>query len=361
MSEPVQLSDMSWAAFHGMSVDEKGRYLAGQGREYHVLVAQQFNRKRLEELGALATAIRRISKQEEGMTFLRQQLQNQRAMLYFSQPSSRTFLSFCAACKILGMNIGEVRDTATSSEFKGETQEDSVRTFSSYFDLIIMRSQTGGLAERMAWLLSNTERPVPIINAGSGKDQHPTQALLDIYTLQRSFENRGSIDGKTVVFVGDLARGRTVRSLAWLLTNYQNVKLLFVAPQELQIGEDVLSQLSRAGVSFELMNDFEKAIPMGDAIYMTRIQDEWDAAGESRNIDISRYSFTRAHLSRLKQDAVIMHPFPRRQEISVDVDEDPRAVYWRQMRNGMWIRSALIAAIFGKEATINRYYAQQSS
>ena len=107
MSTSVQLSDLSWDAFSGMSVDEKGRYLAGQGREYHVLAAQQFNRKRLEELGTLATSIRRISKQEEGLTFLRQQLQNQRAMLYFSQPSSRTFLSFCAACEILGMNIGE--------------------------------------------------------------------------------------------------------------------------------------------------------------------------------------------------------------------------------------------------------------
>lgn len=356
----VQLSDITWDSFRELELGEKGRYLAKDEREYHVLVAQQFNRKRLEELGALATHIRRISKQESGMTFLRSLLPNQRAMLYFSQPSSRTFLSFCSACEILGMNIGEVRDTATSSEFKGETQEDSVRTFSSYFDLIVMRSQIGGLAERMAWLLSNTERPVPIINAGSGKDQHPTQALLDIYTLQRSFEKRGSIDGKTIIFVGDLARGRTVRSLAWLLTNYRDVKMLFVAPAELQIGEDILGLLRSAGVKHEVMSDFDKAIPMGDAIYMTRIQDEWDAAGESRKIDISRYCFTRDKLALLKPDAVIMHPFPRRQEIAVDVDDDPRAVYWRQMRNGMWIRAALIAAIFGKEKAINEYFAAQA-
>lgn len=357
MANAFQLDDIGWDAFNGMEVGEKGRYLARPGREYHVLVAQQFNRKRLEELGALASHIRRIAKREEGMTYLRGLLANQRAMLYFSQPSSRTFLSFCAACEILGMNIGEVRDTATSSEFKGETQEDSVRTFSSYFDLIVMRSQIGGLAERMAWLLSNTERPVPIINAGSGKDQHPTQALLDIYTLQRSFENRGSIDGKTVVFVGDLARGRTVRSLAWLLTNYRDVKMLFVAPRELQIGEDILSLLKQAGVRYEVTCDFDRAIPLGDAIYMTRIQDEWDAAGESRKIDISRYSFTVDKLKLLKPDAVIMHPFPRRQEIAVEVDADPRAVYWRQMRNGMWIRAALIASIFGKEQGIGDYFA----
>lgn len=358
MSSTVQLSDISWETFRSLDVNEKGTYFARDSREYHVLVAQQFTRKRLEELGALATAIRRIAKKEDGMTFLRGQLHNQRAMLYFSQPSSRTFLSFCAACEILGMNIGEVRDTATSSEFKGETQEDSVRTFSSYFDLIIMRSQIGGLAERMAWLLSNTERPVPIINAGSGKDQHPTQALLDVYTLQRSFEKRGNIDGKTIVFVGDLARGRTVRSLAWLLTNYQDVRMLFVAPRELQIGEDILDLLRKAGVRFEVMSDFDKAIPLGDAIYMTRIQDEWDAAGESQKIDTSRYCFTRDKLALLGPDAVIMHPFPRRKEIAVDVDDDPRAVYWRQMRNGMWIRTALIAAIFGKEPLINDYFAR---
>lgn len=358
MSNTLQLGGISWEAFNALEVAEKGRYLSQDGVEYHVLLAQQFNRKRLEELGLLATHIRRIAKTEEGMTFLRSLLANQRAMLYFSQPSSRTFLSFCAACQILGMNIGEVRDTSTSSEFKGETQEDSVRTFSSYFDLIIMRSQIGGLAERMAWLLSNTDRPVPIINAGSGKDQHPTQALLDIYTLQRSFEDRGSIDGKTIVFVGDLARGRTVRSLAWLLTNYRDVRMLFVAPKELQIGEDILALLRQAGVTFELMCDFDKAIPMADAIYMTRIQDEWDKDGESRAIDISRYCFTREKLALLQPHAVIMHPFPRRQEIAVDVDDDPRAVYWRQMRNGMWIRAALIAAMFGKETRVNNYYWQ---
>ena len=356
MSESIQLSDIAWDAFNAMDVGAKGLYLARRSREYHVLVAQQFTRKRLEELGALATAIRKISKQEEGMTFLRSLLANHRAMLYFSQPSSRTFLSFCAACEILGLKIGEVRDTATSSEFKGETQEDSVRTFSSYFDLIIMRSQIGGLAERMAWLLSHTERPVPIINAGSGKDQHPTQALLDVYTLQRSFENRGSIDGKTVAFVGDLARGRTVRSLAWLLTNYQDVKLLFVAPSELQIGEDIQSLLRTARVRFELMSDLDRAIPQADAIYMTRIQDEWDAPGEKGRIDISQYNFTFDKLKLMKADGVIMHPFPRRQEIAVEVDADHRAVYWRQMRNGMWIRAALIAAIFGREARINDYF-----
>jgi len=208
----------------------------------------------------------------------------------------------------------------------------------------------------MAWVLSNSERPVPIVNAGSGKDQHPTQALLDIYTLQRSFESRGGIDGKRIVFVGDLARGRTVRSLSLLLTTYSDVTQCFVAPPPLQIGPDILEVLQKKGVATELSEDFQSMIPDADAIYMTRVQDEWDdEKGESASIDISRYWFAAEHLDLLKEDAVIMHPLPRRNEISPDVDRDPRAVYWRQMRNGMWVRVALIASIFGCDEQIAGY------
>jgi len=351
------LRDIGWDAFEKLTLEEKTSYLYEEDRLFHVLFAQQFGRDQLDALGALATQIRFIAKNEEGMNLLRAQLAHKRVMLYFTQPSTRTFLSFCAACQILGMRIGEVRDTSVSSEFKGESQEDSVRTFSSYFDLIVMRTEVGGLAERMAWVLSNSDRPIPIINAGAGKDQHPTQALLDIYTLQRSFEQVGGIDGKTIVFVGDLARGRTVRSLSSLLTNYRNVKQVFVAPEKLQIGGDILEMLRKAKVNVEVTDDFQSMIPKGDAIYMTRVQDEWDSKkGESKKIDISRYCFGVEHLKRLKAHAVIMHPFPRRNEISPEVDHDPRAVYWRQMRNGMWIRAALIAGIFGRDKEIHDYY-----
>ena len=351
------LASISWEDFHALDLAEKGHYLIQGGRELHVLIAQQFTRERLDELGALATQIRFIAKSEPGMTFLRGLLAHKRVMLYFTQPSTRTFLSFRAACQILGMRIGDVRDTATSSEFKGESQEDSVRTFSSYFDMIIMRSKKKGLAERMAWVLSNSERPVPIVNAGSGKDQHPTQALLDIYTLQRSFENKGGIDGKKIVFVGDLARGRTVRSLAWLLTSYNNVEQAFVAPPRLQLQDDLQDMLGKAGVKFELTQDFRAQIPTADAIYMTRIQDEWDSeTGDNTKIDTAPYCFTADYLALLKKDAIIMHPLPRRTEISTDVDHDPRAMYWRQMRNGMWIRTALLAAMFGCDGTIREYF-----
>ena len=350
------LRSIEWAAFRDLSPEEKTPYLGDNGRIFHTLYAQQFSRAQLDNLGRLATRIRGIAKSKEGMLFLKSLLTHKRAMLYFTQPSTRTFLSFCAATEILGMPHGEVRDRATSSELKGESAEDSVRTFSSYFDLIIMRSELGGLAERMAWVLSNADRPVPVVNAGSGKDQHPTQALLDVYTLQRSFERRGGIDGKHIVFVGDLLRGRTVRSLACLLSNYEDVELTFVAPPSLQMAREILDQLDAHGVSFRLTDELLSLLPEADAVYMTRVQDEWDeVSGESAAIDVSRYSLGRGELDRLKQDAIIMHPLPRRNEIAIEVDADPRAMYWRQMRNGMWIRTALIATVFGCEGEIHGY------
>ncbi|MCG2678950.1 MAG: aspartate carbamoyltransferase [Kiritimatiellae bacterium] len=351
------LPEITWDELQQLTLDDKARCFNRSDRPLHILVAQQFDRPLLQELGDMATRIRQVAKSKQGMDFLGNLLSHKTAMLYFTQPSTRTFLSFHSACQILGMRTVEVRDTSTSSEMKGETQEDSIRTFSSFSDVIIMRSAIGGLAEKMAWMLSHTERPVPIVNAGSGKDQHPTQALLDIYTLQRSFEKRGGIDRKTVVFVGDLARGRTVRSLAYLLTNYERVKQVFIAPPALQIGKDILDHLKASGSEYELASDFEKVIPEADAIYMTRIQDEWDdKTGDSGKVDISKYSFAAEHLKLLQPHAVIMHPLPRRKEIAVEVDHDPRAVYWRQVRNGMWIRVALLAHIFDCSDSIRDYH-----
>jgi aspartate carbamoyltransferase catalytic subunit len=276
-------------------------------------------------------------------------------MLYFAQPSSRTYLSHNAACQILGLDTMDVRDSKTSSEVKGETPEDTIRTFSSYVDMIIMRHPVGGFAERVAWMMAHTNREIPVLNAGSGADQHPTQALLDVYTLQRSFENIGGIDGKNIVFVGDLARGRTVRSLAWLLTLFDDVKIQFVAPEQLQIGDDILALLDAAGTEYEVTGDFDSVMADADAIYMTRIQDEWDNDGGSTT-DAADYHIGADNMDTLKDHCAILHPLPRRQEVSTDIDNDPRAMYWRQMRNGMWIRAALILTTFHREAEVHEYY-----
>ncbi len=346
---------IGWETFRKLRGSKKKEYFLRNGNIFHVIMSQQFDRKFLDEICELATKIRGISKGNKGVRFLQSLLQGKRAMLYFVQPSTRTFLSFMAACQILGIQCSEVRDTSTSSEVKGESQEDTVRTFSSYVDLIIMRHPQAGFAERIAFLLNQIGRPVPVINAGSGRDQHPTQALLDIYTLHRSFENYGGIDGKKIAFVGDLLRGRTVRSLAYLLRNYKGVKLYFVAPKDLQMGEDLKEYLREQSVDFEEKDDLEEVIPLVDAVYMTRIQDEYDEAGESKRIDYSKYHFKREYLKILPPNAIIMHPLPRREEIPVEIDEDKRAMYWRQVRNGMWVRVALIAKIFRKDRDIMEY------
>ena len=351
-----KLTDISWEAFESLPLESKRPYLENgviPNTPYHTLFAQQFDRDLLERLAALANRIRFMAKSKEGALYLKSLLPHKRAMLYFSQPSSRTFLSHLAACQILGLTTGSVRDSATSSEFKGESREDSIRTFSSYFDMIIMRTPEKGLAEHMAWELSNSSRPIPIINAGSGKDQHPTQALLDIYTLLRSFETKGGLRGRTVTFCGDLLRGRTVRSLSYLLTDFDDIRQVFVAPPQLQVPADVLAILDEKGVKYEVSDDLRAAVKVSDAVYMTRIQDEWDQSkGESARIDTHLFKFGAEELALLPKDGVIMHPLPRRDEIATCCDHDPRAMYWRQMRNGMWIRSALIAMTFGFEKQI---------
>lgn len=367
----------------------------------HVIFSGQFSVGMLEDLASTADKIRVLSKNRSGQDFLINLLHHKRAMLYFTQPSTRTFLSFMAACQILGITCNEVRDPTTSSETKGETRFDSLRMFSSYFDLIIMRSKLARLAESCAYLMNDLEatgnRSVPIINAGSGADEHPTQALLDIYTLQRTFQfadgtgstmatrldelrrtypdlNRG-LSHKVYGFCGDIGRGRTVRSLASLLANYEGVTLIFIAPDEptLALRDDLRSRLLDRGVNMIEVDSFDATyngvpvIESLDALYMTRIQKEHNAPGDAEKfaeIDLSRYKLTAELVLRMKSYAPILHPFPRDQhfgEIPPEIDNDPRAMYFRQARNGMWIRSALLASIFGVDHQIDRFFHDEYS
>jgi aspartate carbamoyltransferase catalytic subunit len=241
-----------------------------------------------------------------------------------------------------------------------------------------MRHPAEGFAEHVASILNEMARTIPVINGGSGKDQHPTQALLDIYTLLRAFREpaassrpepaRGSkrvnvprytenpFAGKTIALVGDLKRGRTVRSLAYLLSRYPGVRLVFVAPPELQIGEDILEYVSCRGVDTELSDDLRAHVAECDGIYMTRLQDEWDIAGESKAIDYRRYSLTRDMAKDFKPNLAILHPLPRRHEVDQSIDSLSQAKYWDQVRNGMWMRAALIASVFNVDVAIRDHY-----
>jgi aspartate carbamoyltransferase catalytic subunit len=319
---------------------------------FHVLDPRQFSRLQLDELCRLSTRVRGLAKTREGARLLQTLLPHKRAMLYFTQPSTRTFLSFSNACHVLGIRTSEIRDPSTSSEVKGESFEDSIRTFSSYVDIIIMRTWGEGMAQTSSELMNRIERPVPIINAGSGKDQHPTQALLDIYTLERSFETRGGIEGKVIGLMGDLKRGRTARSLAFLMEKYPGVRLVFVAPPAFQIDADVTDYLTARSIPYEVRDAVGTVLPELDALYVTRLQAEYDTAGESSGFDHAKFRIGPEEMQRLKPDAIVMHPLPRGPELDPDVDTDPRAVYWRQERNGMWMRVALLMKIFGAETEV---------
>jgi aspartate carbamoyltransferase catalytic subunit len=319
----------------------------------HILSASQFDRPFLDRLCRLTNKIRQFDKSKEGLLYLQSLLAHKRAMLYFTQPSTRTFLSFQSACHILGIRDSEIRDASTSSERKGESIEDSLRTFSSYVDLIIMRSPVRGLCDRVAEILDASDRPVPVINAGSGPDEHPTQALLDVYTLERSFKNRGGIEGKTICMVGDLKRGRTVRSLAKLVALYPGANIIFASPAAYQIENDLREYLKSRNVRVQETEHFLDALKISDAVYMTRVQDEYDTvSGESSKIDSSAFFLRKEHLSLMRDNAVIMHPLPRRNELDPAIDNDPRAKYWRQERNGMWTRVALITTLLGVDKNI---------
>jgi aspartate carbamoyltransferase catalytic subunit len=200
--------------------------------------------------------------------------------------------------------------------------------------------------------LNQTEHPVPVLNGGSGPDQHPTQALLDIYTLEREFRTIGGLDGKKIAMVGDLKRGRTVRSLSYLMKNYKDIELIYVSPEVFRMKDDIKEFLNKHDIRFKETEDFESIMPAVDAIYMTRIQNEYASDSTSEGETFPEFHLKTNHMSMIQTHCAIMHPLPRRYEIDIRIDKDPRAAYWRQERCGMWIRAALISYIFRVDGAI---------
>ena len=348
------MKKLTWEKYEALDIAERIPYLSKSldSREpFHVLYSQQFDRKMLDDLCALADHVRKLNKTPDGASFLGGLLAHKNALNLFTQPSTRTYISFQVAEQKLGMEVTDIRDVSTSSQAKGESLQDSIRTFSSYVDLIVMRHPDQGAAEMAAYEMNMADRRIPVFSGGSGRDQHPTQALLDIYTLQKSL---GEIDGKKIAMVGDLMRGRTVRSLSYLMKNYKDVEIYYVAPERLRIGDDIKAFLKRQRIRYTESQNLEAVVPIVDAIYMTRIQWEWDrAAGVDTGIQGGQYDprfvFKREYLDRMKKRSCLMHPLPKLNEIDPELNylDDPRIVYWRQERNGMWIRAALIASVFG--------------
>jgi|SRR5579863_195614 len=306
---------------------------------HHVLEAQQFD---LATLAELFEVTRRMEDVVRGGGILDYQRRVMATLFY--EPSTRTRFSFETAMHRLG---GRVVSTENAAEFssvaKGETLEDTIRILNGYSDVIVLRHYEVGAAKRAAAVSR-----IPIINAGDGAGQHPTQALLDLYTILKEI---GRIDGLKIAMVGDLAQGRTVRSLAYLLSKYRDVKVYFVAPPLLKMKEDILSHLRERNVWFVEESELARVLPEVDVVYQTRVQKE--RFGD-RLEDYERchgvYVINPATLRLMNPHAIVMHPLPRLDEITMDVDQDPRAAYFRQAQNGLYVRMALLTMVLDRAA-----------
>jgi aspartate carbamoyltransferase catalytic subunit len=307
----------------------------------HVIDARQFDRGFLEQVFQTAKVMESVV-DHRGCDVLR----GRRMVALFYEPSTRTRFSFEMAMSYLG---GAVFQTENAREFssavKGETIGDTIRTICGYKpDVIVLRHSEDTAAEEAVRFSD-----VPIINAGSGKDQHPTQALLDLYTILKEL---GGINDRKIAMCGDLSHGRTVRSLSYLLGKFHGVEIHFVSPDNLRIADGIKEYLGRHSVPFHECNDLRKVAPDVDVIYQTRTQTERGAKLDRNDHDLGYFTVDLTILRMMRENAIVMHPLPRVGEITLEVDGDPRAAYFRQAQNGLFIRMALLKMILASKVEI---------
>lgn len=297
----------------------------------HVISAAQFNRELLDAIFTRAAAL-------EGTRG--HSLAGRIMATLFYEPSTRTRLSFeSAMLRLGGAVLGTEAAHVFSSAMKGETLEDTIRMVTAYADVIVLRHDQEGAAARAAAVAG-----VPIINAGDGPGEHPTQSLLDLFTIEREI---GRVEGLHVALCGDLRFGRTVRSLAQLLALYPGVRLSFVAHAVVQVGEDVRRVLEQHHTPYTLCQRLDDVIGDVDVVYQTRVQKERFTDPAEFEVARGAIRIDQATMERLPARSIVMHPLPRVDEISPEVDADPRAAYFRQAANGVALRMALLEALLG--------------
>jgi len=294
---------------------------------------EDFTLKEMESLFSLAEKIEKDEK------YLRESCRGKLLASLFFEPSTRTRLSFEAAILRLGGSCLGFAEPSSSSTVKGESLSDTIRMAASYADAIVMRSPKEGAA-----LLARQYSSVPVINAGDGGHHHPTQTLTDLLTIKRLV---GRIDTLTVGFCGDLKFGRTVHSLAKALARYDRIRMIFISPSELVLPDYIKSMLRKRGVNFDERENLEKSMPELDILYMTRVQRE-RFFNEDDYIRLKdTYVLNSEKMSSAKKKMFVLHPLPRVNEISVEVDSDKRAAYFAQAKYGMYVRMALLSSILG--------------
>lgn len=300
-----------------------------------ILRADQFNK---EEVGLIMDTARAFEQDLQAGKVL-DTMNGQVLVTLFFEPSTRTRLSFESAMLRLGGGVITVADSKTSSAAKGESLHDTIKTVEGYADVIVLRHPQIGSAEQAA---SATVRP--ILNAGDGAGQHPTQSLLDLYTIEKE---KGKADGLTISLAGDLKNGRTVHSLVDLLSLF-DVKFYFVAPAALSMPETIVAKLKDRGIEVTETESLEQALAVSDVLYMTRIQRErFSDPAEYERLK-GAYILTQAIVDKAKKGLTIMHPLPRVNEIATDVDDYAGAAYFRQVANGVPVRMALLALVAGR-------------
>jgi carbamoyl-phosphate synthase/aspartate carbamoyltransferase/dihydroorotase/carbamoyl-phosphate synthase/aspartate carbamoyltransferase len=310
---------------------------AGNGfYQRDILSVSQFNTDNLAYIFDVAEEMREMVQQVGGADLLRGYV----LTCLFYEPSTRTSSSFIAAMERLGGSVIPItQGVQFSSVSKGESLPDTVRTLEQYSDIIVLRHPEEGSARVAADYAT-----VPVINAGDGTGEHPTQALLDLFTIQ---EELNHIDGLHIAMVGDLRFGRTVHSLTRLLAQY-HVKLSFVSPEILRLPLVIMNEVRDAGLEVRETHSVADVIHTADVLYVTRVQKERFSDLSQYDAVKDYYTITPELMAQAKDNMIVMHPLPRVGEIEYAVDSDPRAAYFRQVQNGMYIRMALLAAVLGK-------------
>ncbi len=322
------------------------RIAAGEWLGKDIISVEQFGRGDLDQLFEVTARMKRL-KESNGSTDI---LRGKILANLFYEASTRTDASFSIAMKRLGGEVHNIVGVQFSSVSKGETLTDTVRVLSGYTDVLVLRHPQQGAATQAAQAIHAQCRltasgPVPLINAGDGIGEHPTQALLDVYTI---LQKCGRIEGLTVALVGDLKHGRTVHSLARLLSLYKGIKLILLAPPSLPMPADLITLLQSQGVEITEAASIEEVAQQADVWYITRVQKERFEDESAYSAVQGSYSVNAQLVSRMKQSAIIMHPLPRVGEISEDVDSLPQAVYFEQAVNGMYVRMAILAGVLGR-------------
>jgi aspartate carbamoyltransferase len=300
-----------------------------------ILSVNQFARDDLEYIFGVAHEMREMVARVGSFDLLKGKIL---ANLFY-EPSTRTSSSFTSAMERLGGSVIPINEVQYSSVAKGESLPDTIRTLECYSDVIVLRHpEVGSAALAAEYALK------PVINAGDGIGEHPTQALLDMFTI---LEELGQVDKLTVTLLGDLKYGRTVHSLARLLSLY-DARLNYVSPNILRMPSEIIAELDAKGIPQAEYNNLEKALPESDVLYVTRVQKErFDDLDEYESVR-GAFVITTETLTMAKERMIVMHPLPRVGEISMEVDNDPRAAYFRQMECGLYVRMALLAMVLGK-------------